>query len=228
MKEDYLWDKTGRDPEIEKLENALQVFRCRPAATPFADVKAEVIPFKPIVKSEFRRPRTRLSARSSFLPATAAAAACLLALVTISALIWLRFSVQPANNGGDDLAENSAPPPAAAAKVAIAPENSVAANDFKPASPEFFDDSKPIAFKNKTFKIRAPAAKKLAPNKSAAVAARNLKNSRPQTVRLTDEEKYAYSQLMLALSITGSSLKTVRDKIEGVEDKNVVNRETER
>jgi hypothetical protein len=27
MKEDYLWDKTGADPAIEKLENALSVFR---------------------------------------------------------------------------------------------------------------------------------------------------------------------------------------------------------
>ena len=27
MKEDYLWDKTGTDPAVEKLENALSVFR---------------------------------------------------------------------------------------------------------------------------------------------------------------------------------------------------------
>ena len=27
MKEDYLWDKTGTDPAIEKLENALSAFR---------------------------------------------------------------------------------------------------------------------------------------------------------------------------------------------------------
>jgi hypothetical protein len=27
MKEDYLWDKTGADPAIEKLENALSVFK---------------------------------------------------------------------------------------------------------------------------------------------------------------------------------------------------------
>jgi hypothetical protein len=27
MKEDYLWDKTGTDPAIEKLENALSVFQ---------------------------------------------------------------------------------------------------------------------------------------------------------------------------------------------------------
>ena len=27
MKEDYLWDKTGEDAEIARLENALQAFR---------------------------------------------------------------------------------------------------------------------------------------------------------------------------------------------------------
>jgi hypothetical protein len=39
---------------------------------------------------------------------------------------------------------------------------------------------------------------------------------------LTAEEKYAYDQLMLALSITGSKLKIVKDKIAGTEDQNAV------
>ena len=34
MKEDYLWDKTGSDPEIEKLENALKAFRYQETAPP--------------------------------------------------------------------------------------------------------------------------------------------------------------------------------------------------
>ena len=94
MKEDYLWDKTGRDPEIEKLENALLAFRCRPADAPSVAAEAEVISFKPVVKNDVRRLWTRLLARSSFAPATVSASACLLALVTISALVWLRFSGQ--------------------------------------------------------------------------------------------------------------------------------------
>jgi hypothetical protein len=37
-------------------------------------------------------------------------------------------------------------------------------------------------------------------------------------VKLTEEEKYAYNQLMLALSITSSKLKLVEDKIYGAEN----------
>jgi hypothetical protein len=36
-------------------------------------------------------------------------------------------------------------------------------------------------------------------------------------VALTDEERYAYNRLMLALSITGSKLKLVRDTIDQIE-----------
>ena len=43
MNEDYLWDKTGEDPEIEKLENALQVFRYKETAPPALPAKA--LPF---------------------------------------------------------------------------------------------------------------------------------------------------------------------------------------
>ncbi|MGE3465694.1 MAG: hypothetical protein AB7J13_02070 [Pyrinomonadaceae bacterium] len=38
-----------------------------------------------------------------------------------------------------------------------------------------------------------------------------------EAVELTAEEKYAYDQLMLALSITSSKLKMVRDKVDGRE-----------
>jgi len=40
---------------------------------------------------------------------------------------------------------------------------------------------------------------------------------------LTAEEKYAYNQLMLALSITGSQLKIVKDKIDGIAEQSAVN-----
>ncbi len=51
--------------------------------------------------------------------------------------------------------------------------------------------------------------------------AKNLKVKKP-TVRLSKEEKYAYDQLMLALSITSSKLKLVKDKIEGIEEQTAV------
>ncbi len=34
MKEDYLWDKTGENHEIERLENALKMFRYKETAPP--------------------------------------------------------------------------------------------------------------------------------------------------------------------------------------------------
>ncbi len=44
MKEDYLWDKTGEDAEIERLENALQTFRCQKNVAPA--LSAKVLPFR--------------------------------------------------------------------------------------------------------------------------------------------------------------------------------------
>ena len=44
MKDDYLWNKTGNDSEIEKLENTLQIFRCRENQPP--QISNKVISFK--------------------------------------------------------------------------------------------------------------------------------------------------------------------------------------
>ena len=77
MKEDYLWNKTGSaDPEIERLENALAVFRyveTEPPALP-----AKIIPF------ERKTP-------GSFFRLAFAFAACA-AFVIISLGVWLQFS----------------------------------------------------------------------------------------------------------------------------------------
>ena len=50
---------------------------------------------------------------------------------------------------------------------------------------------------------------------------RKLKTRQPIET-LTAEEKYAYDQLMLALSVTSSSLKIVKEKVAGIEDKTAV------
>jgi len=47
--------------------------------------------------------------------------------------------------------------------------------------------------------------------------ARNVVTKKP-AVKLTKEEKYAYDQLMLALSITSSKLRLVSDKVSGGEE----------
>ncbi len=56
---------------------------------------------------------------------------------------------------------------------------------------------------------------------AASVARRpTVSNRNPEaaSVKLTAEEREAYEQLMLALSITGSKLKLVQDKVNGSDD----------
>lgn len=53
-------------------------------------------------------------------------------------------------------------------------------------------------------------------SKPTRIAKQSAKNERAPV--LTSEEKYAYRQLMLALSITGSKLKIVKDTINGSEE----------
>src|SRR4028118_1783973 len=76
MKQDYLWDKTGADPEIENLENALAVFRYKETAPPA--LPAKIIPFK------------KESPRRSFRFAYAVAACT--AFVMIGLGVWFQFS----------------------------------------------------------------------------------------------------------------------------------------
>ncbi len=52
---------------------------------------------------------------------------------------------------------------------------------------------------------------------------RKIKNN--QFVKLTEEEKAAYEKLMLALSITSSKLKIVKDKVQNLDDQTAINTE---
>lgn len=79
MKEDYLWDKTGSDPSIEKLENALRAFSCEESAQPVLPVV--IVPAKRPVW--FR-----------FAPFAFALAACL-AVAVISWSVWTLGSKNP-------------------------------------------------------------------------------------------------------------------------------------
>jgi hypothetical protein len=72
MKEDYLWNKTGSDPAIEKLEKALRGFSYEESAQPVLPV---------IVVPEKKAFRFR------FAPFAFAVAACL-ALAVISWSVW--------------------------------------------------------------------------------------------------------------------------------------------
>lgn len=193
MNEDYLWDKTGEDPEIEKLENALAVFRYKETAPP--ELPAKVLPFK------------KKDAPRSFVRYAYAAAACAL-FAAISFGVLLHYSN---NKTGDAAAEVTA---------IYTPQN-----NFDSPTATFLplieksratkEDSKP-----KIVKARKIVSPKAVQNKFLA---RNVKQAKPDA--LTTEEKYAYNQLMLALSITGSKLRLVSDKIEGTEKQNAVNKD---
>ncbi len=66
--------------------------------------------------------------------------------------------------------------------------------------------AKPINISYRQKQVSAPVIRQV-----------KLKKVAPKVV-LTKEEQYAYDQLMLALSITGSKLKQVQDKVNGGEE----------
>lgn len=201
MKEDYLWDKTGGDPEIEKLEQALQVFRYKENAPPV--IPAKVLPF---VKKETPR---------KFFPFMRAIAACL-AFASISLGVWILLADTKNEIAGDNLRK-----PVLTAEITN-PLEQVSENEL-PAEPEF--DVKPT-FTKTLFIEKKSNAKTLEIKKSDFKSAKRNKTSKTgkidETVRLTEEEKYAFDQLMFALSITSSKLKLVKDKVEGIEESNAV------
>jgi hypothetical protein len=186
--EDYLWDKTGEDPEIEKLENALSVFRYKETAPP--ELPAKVLPFT-----------TKKETPRSFFRFAYAAAACV-AFFAIALGVWFQVS-----NNKIDVAEI---PAEITAPVAV--ENKItddvsAKDSVEPSvvAPKQIAKREVVKVKKQVYKIKA---------------APRVVKVQPETVALTSEEKYAYNQLMLALSITGAKLRLVSEKIEGTEKGN--------
>ena len=191
MKEDYLWDKTGAaDPEIERLENALAVFRYQADEPPA--LPAKIIPF------ERKEPR-------GFFRLGFAFAACA-AFVMISASVWFQFS-----GGKAEVAKDSTETNSSLIVEKVADETAVKQPD----------DSiiKKVETPKRSVERSFVKAKKSVRviDRQNGLSARNVEIKKP-AVRLTKEEKYAYDQLMLALSVTSSTFKKVKDKVEGVED----------
>ena len=203
MNEDYLWDKTGSDPEIEKLETALRVFRYEETAPPV--IPAKVLPF---VKKE--------APRISF-PFLRAIAACL-ALASISLGVWILFSNTKTEIAVDVLQE-SVVKPEAVNPIKPAHENQ------PPAKPIVGD--KPTLQKTLYIEQRS-VPKNLLADRSLSKNVRRVKaeNRKPanteKAIRLTEEEKNAYEQLMLALSITSSKLNLVKEKVDGAKNQTAV------
>jgi hypothetical protein len=192
MKEDYLWDKTGEvDAEIERLENALAVFR-------YVETEPPALPSK-IVPFERKSPKNFFRLAFTFGACTAVAVICF--------GIWLQVSSNKIEIA-EDLSRKTAP--LIDEKIAKAPtvkeqDDSIVE---KVEIPKLYDERKII----KVRKIVQPDARQ---NKTIARSVEGKK----LTVQLTKEEKYAYDQLMLALSITSSKFKIVKDKVDGAEEK---------
>lgn len=185
MNNDYLWNKTGDDPEIERLEKALAPFRYHEAVRPLPaeNEAAEIV----------------APARPWRFAWTAFAFAASLAAVTILWVGSLEISVE--ENGAAKSSD----------LVFVSRPETLMPNS--PAEPEAPDTPK-----------GAPPArrdpKKINPTTAFAPRRSRTKDAaaRDTVAALSVEEKYAYRQLMLALSITGSKLQMVQDAIDGTED----------
>jgi hypothetical protein len=212
MKQDYLWDKSGSDPEIEGLENALSAFRYQETAPPALPAKVLAFPERPVEKT----PRRRFSFAFAF-------AACAAAILIAFGVLFQLSSNKPAVT--IDSAKTTAPQ----INEEIEKDAFTEAEQLQSLSTDNVEKAatfpqikapKQIAkqtAKQNAVKIRRHISADFRQNKIIADA-----EIKKPSETLTAEEKYAYDQLMLALSITGSKLKIVKDKVDGVEEQNAV------
>lgn len=186
MKHDYLWDKTGSDPDVERLEELLSGFRYTGEAKPASNV------------IEFPSRSGR-----SLKPWMFAMAAC----VTISA-ISVGFWITRSGSG-----EMTITP------VAGVVQDINASPILETAASEPNDRPEIVRYAPKY----AKAAKKPRSSmpRKAAVA---LKRPHRDNPILTREERYAYNQLILALTIAGSKLQVVRDSVNGLDENDTNNK----
>jgi len=190
MKEDYLWDKTGENPQIERLENALKAFRYQEIAPPA--LPAKVLPL------EEKTPRRMFNLAFAFAACTA--------FVIVALGVWFQYSSRKF-----EVAKHSVETVAPQINKEISVEKQ---NDFIVENVKTPKQS----VEQKIIKVKKIIPTNIRRNN---LTARNVK-AKKLVVKLTKEEKYAYHQLILALSIASSKLKLVTDKIDGVEEQNIV------
>lgn len=182
MKDDYLWDNTGKDSEIEKIESSLSMFRYKPIDAPKLSV----------AESEGSRRRI-WDLRYVLVPAFAA-----IVIGAVVAGLWFRTSsdeIVAKIESGIESRRPAQSDPATGDKIGeINPQDAPLVSPPHKAGGQ--GDPR-VAMANRKRAI-GPKRKGVEP-------------------ALTREEKYAYDRLMLALSITGSKLRMVQDKVNGLE-----------
>jgi hypothetical protein len=202
MKEDYLWDKTGQDFEIERLENALMAFRYQETAPPA--LPAKIIPFEKKNRWSFFR--------LSF------ASAAFAAFMFVCLGVWFQFSNKKIEVAKDfSQTQKTETAKVLTDKIALPIDKKVSDEiPFKKSGEVMVDKvaTPKQSIKRNIVKIRKSVPTNAQPNN---LIARNIEAKKPE-VKLTKEEKYAYDQLMLALSITSSKLKLVSEKVSGGEE----------
>ena len=166
MKNDYLWNKTGSDDDVQRLEDLLSGLRYVPVPAP-----------------EVKGSREKVW-RRALIPAASAA-------VLAVTILWFAGAKSDQPTSTD-----------VGAIVPVVERMPVVTT--APSEPT--GDPRPVVT-NAVYRVRKVARTKLRPS-----------NPRPVAVTLTAEEKQAYEQVLLALYITGTQLKTVNDRINGIED----------
>lgn len=187
MKEDYLWNKTGNDAEIEHFERSLAHFRYRECDL------AENAPRKLSPEKTFRFWRMLIpDFRTAF------AASIITAFLLVG--VWLNSSTISTNETAFSVSSTSSPAPVVVHRPPM--DNGLASVPIVVRSTPKFSGKTERRLRNSA-KSR-PAVSVLP---SAADSSQHGK------LNLTKEEKYAYDQVMLALSITSSKLKLVKEKV---------------
>lgn len=182
MNDEYLWNKTGSDAEVEGLENALKAFRYR-------ENDALRVLVQPSPSPDRKSHRIW---RLGFAFAFAAA----VVVVLSGALFMWRDNSSATYNALSSVPIQDLP----LADIPVIETTAAIKN--------------PQPKKDKEFvKIRRTGRSAIQPVRPVA---KRSPNEHPQ-VQLTAEEKYAYDQLILALSITSSKLKIVKDTVSQID-----------
>ncbi len=199
MKEDYLSNKTGTDPEIERLENLLSAYR-------YQETDVPLVPSK-IRNMVIVEPK-RWTLSFSFGLAFAAFAA-----VVVGVGIWFLFM---------DNSSDSSP-----VLIAKSPNQPVVTGPIKLASTENIVNLPAIVKTQKATQQPVMAVLRSKRSKLRIYIAR-VPEVKKAPVVLSKEERYAYSQLMLALAITSEKLKVVGDTINRTDERTNPNRTNNR
>jgi hypothetical protein len=201
MNEDYLWDKTGSDPEIERLENALKTFRQHDPTPPVVQPAADDIEGE---SSYWVRSRRQFT----FGIASFATAALVVFAFGIFQILKLDNSLtdQRLSVNGSDRKDATQQIKDMSSQTPVLAEN-ILETGKKRVPPKRLDVRR-NGRRNRTKPIRSRRATQKRATRSV---------TKPKSIKLTKEEQYAYDQLILGLTITSSNLKNVKDKVQGTE-----------